>query len=122
MEGLRHRYLVGVAVDPGDADTVVVSAASGPYLSYNPSSAEAYIYRKAKGGPFELTMEGLPEAKGTVASRLRTQPDEPGVFYAANNHGLYRSVNAGRSWNMLEIDWPQGAFRQGVDALAVFSA
>lgn len=36
MDRLRHGYLVGVAVDPGDPDTVVVSGASGPYVAYRP--------------------------------------------------------------------------------------
>ncbi len=122
MDGLRHRYLVGVAVDPGDPETVVVSGASGPYAAYRPSNAEAYVYRKTKGQPFELVMEGLPAAVGTVASRLVTHPEEPGVFFAANNHGLFRSKDAGRNWKALEVAWPEGVFRRGVGALAVFTA
>jgi hypothetical protein len=122
MDGLRHRYLVGMAVDPGDPETVVVSAASGPYLSYRPSNAEAYVYRKTRGEPFELAMEGLPEGIGTVASRLATHPEAPGVFFAANNHGMFHSEDAGRTWEVLEIKWPEGMFRRGVDALAVFGA
>lgn len=121
MDGLRHRYLVGVAVDPGDPDKVVVSAASGPYLAYNPGNAEAYVYRKANGGSFEQAMDGLPQAQGTVASRLATHPEEKGSFYAANNHGLFHSEDGGRSWEAFGIEWPEGVFRRGVDALAVFS-
>lgn len=121
MAGLRHGYLVGVAVDPGDPDTMVVSGASGPYVSYRPSNAEAYVYRKAGEGPFELAMEGLPQAAGSVAGRLATHPDEPGVFYAANNHGLFRSSDAAASWEALDIDWPAGVFRRGVHALIAFT-
>lgn len=120
MQGLQHRYMVGVAVDPGDPDTVVVSGASGPYSSYRPSNAEAYLYRKTAGQPFELAMEGLPSAPGTVANRLATHPDEPGVFHAANNHGLFRSTDSGASWSAIEVEWPQGVFDRGVDALAAF--
>ena len=120
MDGLQHGYLVGVAVDPGDPDTVVVSGASGPYLAYRPSNAEAYMYRRVGGRPFELAMEGLPNGRGTVASRLATHADEPGVFYAANNHGLFRSKDGGVSWKALEIAWPDGVFRRGVDALIAF--
>jgi photosystem II stability/assembly factor-like uncharacterized protein len=120
MDGLRHGYLVGVAVDPGDADTVVVSAASGPYVAYRPGNAEAYVYSKTAGQPFELAMQGLPGARGTVASRLATHPGQPHTFYAANNHGLFGSQDGGMSWKGLEIAWPQGVFRRGVDALAVF--
>jgi len=121
MDRLRHGYLVGVAVDPGDPDTVVVSGASGPYVAYRPSNAEAYLYRKTVGHPFELAMEGLPDARGTVASRFATHPDEPGVFYAANNYGLFRSQDAGRSWKALKIAWPDGVFERGVDALVAFA-
>jgi len=119
MEGLRHGYLVGIAVDPGDPETVVVSAASGPYRAYSPGEARAYLYRKAGGGGFELLSEGLPEARGTVASRLATRPTAPGVFYAANNHGLFRSADGGREWEVMPIHWPAGAFDEGVEALAV---
>jgi hypothetical protein len=116
MDGLRHRYLVGVAVDPADPDTVVVSAATGPHVAYSPRNAEAYLYRKRVDEPFELAMTGLPEGVGTVASRLVSVPDEPGVFYAANNHGVFRSSDAGAAWQQLDIPWPEGVFNDGVDA------
>jgi photosystem II stability/assembly factor-like uncharacterized protein len=121
MDGLRHGYLVGVAVDPGDPETVVVSGARGPYVAYRPGTAEGYVYRKAAGQPFTLAMEGLPDSQGTVASRLATHPDWPGVFYAANNRGLFRSDDGGKTWTALEIPWPEGAFRHGLAALAAFT-
>lgn len=121
MDGLRHRYLVGVAVDPGNPDTVVVSAASGPYTAYSPQSAEAFLYRKRNDGPFELAMAGMPEGLGTVASRLISVREEPGVFYAANNHGLFRSPDAGAYWQPLDITWPAGVFDHGVDALVALN-
>ena len=120
VDGLRHRYLVGVAVDPGDADTVVVSAARGPSVSYDARRAHAYVYRKSGGGPFELAMDGLPEAEGTVASQFATQAAEAGVFYAANNHGVFRSDDAGRRWQELSIRWPEGVFRTRVNGIVVF--
>ncbi len=117
VQGLHHRYLVGVAVDPADPDTVVVSAASGPFVAYRPRNAEAYVYRKTAGRAFELAMEGLPDSQGTTASRFTTAPDERGVIYAANNHGLFRSPDGGRTWKALDIPGAQRAFAHGVDAL-----
>jgi photosystem II stability/assembly factor-like uncharacterized protein len=40
-DGLKHLYLVGVAVDPADPDTVIVSATDGPGSAYWPRSAKA---------------------------------------------------------------------------------
>jgi len=94
-----------------------VSSASGPWVAYSPRRAEAFVYRKTARRSFEPAMEGLPAADGTIASRLATNPDEPGVIYAANNHGVFRTADAGRTWQALEIPWPQRAFARGVEAL-----
>jgi photosystem II stability/assembly factor-like uncharacterized protein len=118
QDGLKHRYLVGVAVDPADPDTVTVSATEGPWFAYGPRSAETYIYRKTGLDRWEQAMSGLPEAKGTTASRFATHAGEPGVIYAANNRGLFRSDDAGRSWKFLDIPWPEPGLADGVAALA----
>ena len=46
IEGLRHGYLVGIAVDFGNPDAVVVSASNGPFRSFSSDDAETYLYRK----------------------------------------------------------------------------
>jgi hypothetical protein len=117
-DGLKHPYLVGVAVDPADPHTVIVSATDGPGSAYSPPHAEAYVYRKTGLKRWELAMSGLPEAKGTTVSRFATHAGEPGVMYAANNHGLFRSGDAGRSWKALDLRWPEPGLEDGVEALA----
>ena len=67
---------------------------------------------------WEQAMSGLPEAKGTTVSRFATHPGEPGVIYAGNNRGLFRSDNAGRSWKPLDLSWPEPGLADGVEALA----
>jgi photosystem II stability/assembly factor-like uncharacterized protein len=116
-DGLRHRYLVGVAVDQADPDTVIVSAADGPGFAYRPQTAETYVYRKMTRRSWEVAMQGLPDPRGTTVSRFATHPAERGVVYAANNRGVYRSGNAGRTWTVLEIPWPRDALAHGVEAL-----
>ena len=63
-------------------------------------------------------MSGLPEAKGTTASRFATYVGEPGVIYAANNRGLFTSEDAGLSWKALDVPWPEPGLTDGVEALA----
>ena len=115
---MKHRYLVGVAVDPADPDTVIVSATASPGSAYWPRSAEAYVYRKTGLERWEQVMIGLPGSKGTTVSQFATNAGEPGVVYAANNHGLFRSDDAGRSWKALDFPWPEPWFADGVEALA----
>src|SRR5580698_1714773 len=113
-DGLKHLYLVGTAVDPADPDTVIVSATDGPGSAYSPRRAEAYVYRKTGLKPWEQAMSGLPQAKGTTVSQLATHAGEPGVIYAANNQGLFRSDDAGRSWKALDLAWPEPGLQDGV--------
>jgi photosystem II stability/assembly factor-like uncharacterized protein len=117
-DGLKHRYLVGVAVDPADPDNVIVSATDRPGSAYWPRWAKAYVYRRTGLKRWEQAMSGLPEAKGTTASRFATHAGEPGVIYAANNRGLFRSDDAGRSWKALDFPWPEPGLADGVEALA----
>ena len=120
-DGLKHRYLVGVAVDPADPDTVIVSAADGPGSAYWPRSAKAYVYRRTGLKQWEQAMSGLPEAKGTAVSQFATHAGEPGVIHAANNRGLFRSDDAGQSWQALDLSWPAPGLADGVEALACLS-
>jgi hypothetical protein len=117
-DGLQHRYLVGVAVDPTDPDTVIVSATDGPFVAYRPQSAEAYLYRSTGRNRWEQAMTGLPQAKGTTVSRFATHPTEPGAIYAANNRGLFRSDDAGGSWKAPDVPWREPGLADGVEALA----
>jgi photosystem II stability/assembly factor-like uncharacterized protein len=117
-DGLKHRYLVDVAVDPADPDTVIVSATDGPGSAYSPQRAEAYLYRKTGHERWEPAMNGLPEAKGTTVARFATHAGEPGVIYAANNRGLFRSDDAGRGWKALNLPWAKPGLEDGVQAIA----
>ena len=117
-DGLKHLYLVGVAVDPADPEGVIVSTTDGPWSAYRPRSAEAYVYRKIGLKRWEQAMSGLPEARGTTVSRFATHVGEPGIIYAANNRGLFRSDDAGLNWKRLDLPWPKAGLADGVHALA----
>jgi hypothetical protein len=91
-DGLAYHYLWSVAVDPADPDTLVISAAPGPQQAHNPQSAESAIYRRSGGSPWQVVRDGLPPARGLLTSVLATNEAEPGVFYAANSQGVFRST------------------------------
>jgi photosystem II stability/assembly factor-like uncharacterized protein len=117
--GLQHQYLWGAAVDPGDPETLVVSAAASPGNAHDLDGAESFIYRKTPGEEWHVVSDGLPEPRGTRVSVLTTVISEPGIFYAANNHGIYRSADAGLTWDRLPIPWPRELEEQGARGMAV---
>lgn len=100
--GLEHRYVWGLAVDPGDHETVVVSAASGARTAHRPERADAHVYRRdGTGEGWQRAMRGLPDTEGTVRAVLAA--GEAGEFLALTNRGLFYSGDAARSWSRLDL-------------------
>ncbi len=118
-EGLHHHYLWSVAVDPADPDTIVISAAHGPQQAHNPMSAESAVYRRSHHSPWQQIRAGLPEEKGLLTFVLTVNPAELGVFYAGSNKGIFRSTDAGSSWEELLMHWPHNFQMGRVNALVV---
>jgi photosystem II stability/assembly factor-like uncharacterized protein len=116
QDGLDHRYVWGLAVDAGDPDTVVVSAADGARRAHTPERAEAYVYRR-DGDAWTVAMDGLPGPEGSVRAVLAA--GESGEFYALSNCGLFRSDDAARSWDRLGVEWPPAYESQVGRGLAV---
>lgn len=103
QDGLEHRYVWGLAVDPADPERVVVSAATSARQAHR--EGDSYVYRKAGGEPWErLDDRGLPTGEGVLRAVL-SGGREPGELFALHNRGLYRSTDGGDSWNRLGIEW-----------------
>jgi photosystem II stability/assembly factor-like uncharacterized protein len=118
QEGLEHRYCWGLAVDPGDPETVLVSAASGARTAHTHRTADAHLYRKRGDGGWEsLDGNGVPTGEGALRAVLAAG-DAPGELYAANNHGCYRTGDAGDDWERL-VAWPETLRESTVRGVAV---
>jgi photosystem II stability/assembly factor-like uncharacterized protein len=67
MEGLRHGYLFGIAVDSGNPEAVIISASNGPSRSYLAENAETFVYRRdGDGKEWKSVTDGLPKAIGST--------------------------------------------------------
>jgi photosystem II stability/assembly factor-like uncharacterized protein len=120
-DGLRHRYAYGLAVEPDDPESIVISTARSAMTAHNAASAESWVYRRAAGEPWRVVSHGLPEAAGTTISSLVADPNDPGVVYAANNRGVYRSADMGESWERLGIEWAEEYEGERVAGVAISS-
>lgn len=118
-EGIERHYLYGLAVDPGNPDTVVVSAAESPFKAHSSQSADSTVYRRSGPGPWREVREGLPEPLGTLRALLAADAGEAGVFYAANNRGVFRSADAGVSWEPVLASSTGHFPNQSTNAIAV---
>lgn len=103
--GLDVGYLRSVAIDPGDPNVVVVSASSGPHSAYVAGRSDGRLYRRVAGrstelGTWEHVRDGWPEPPGTIAPLLCAGA-APGEMWAADERGLNRSEDGGRSWRQV---------------------
>lgn len=106
QDGLDHRYVWSVASAPGDPETVLVSSARGAGRAHS-QPAESYVYRRTAADESWHRLDGgLPTGEGVLRAVLASGEDDD-EFYAANNRGVFRTADAGDTWDQLAIDWPE---------------
>lgn len=116
--GLRHRYAWSVALVPGAPGTALLTAATSARHAHDRDRAEAHLYRRAGDGePWREVGEGPPAPGRTRAPVLAAGTAEQGVVYAGADGGLYRSSDAGASWERLRVEGADGWTATRVHAL-----
>jgi photosystem II stability/assembly factor-like uncharacterized protein len=95
--GLDVGYLRSVAIDPGQPEIVVVSAASGPHSAYVAGRSDGRLYRRLARGEWERVRDGWPEKASTIAPLLCAGATA-GELWAADERGVHRSADGGTSW------------------------
>jgi photosystem II stability/assembly factor-like uncharacterized protein len=104
-KGLGHNYLVSLALDSTDPQSVIVSASRTAMQSHAIDQADSVIYRKSKEDEKWHLPIGLPRSEGTLATLLSSNPTIGGEFYGVNNRGIFCSTDSGITWKALEIQW-----------------
>ena len=95
--GLEVGYLRSVTIDPGQSEAVVVSASSGPHTAYMAGRSDGRLYRRVAPGRWERVLDGWPERPSTIAPLLCAGA-KAGELYAADERGVHRSEDGGKSW------------------------
>jgi photosystem II stability/assembly factor-like uncharacterized protein len=95
--GLEVGYLRSVAIDPGEPDGVVVSASSGPYTAYVAGRSDGRLYHRVTRERWERVRAGWPEPPSTIAPLLCAGA-KPGEMWAADERGVHRSDDRGKTW------------------------
>lgn len=116
--GLRDsRHIARIAIDPTNSDNVYVAV---PGHLWGPNK-ERGLYKSTDGG--ETWTNILSKDEDTGAVDVAIDPTDPGILYAAlyqrrrapfgfvgggPGSGLYKSVDAGRTWRRLTSGLPDG--------------
>ena len=95
--GLEVGYLRSVAIDPGQPELVVVSASSGPHSAYVAGHSDGRLYRRVSSERWERIRDGWPEQASTIAPLL-CSGTTAGEVWAADERGVHRSADGGKSW------------------------
>lgn len=100
-DGLDVGYLRSVAIDPGDPETVLVSAASHAHAAYVTGRSDGRVYRRGgRGeapGAWERVTDGWPDPPATIAPLLAAGLHD-GELWAADERGVHRSDDGGATW------------------------
>lgn len=99
-------YLVDIAVNHADPDTIIASASKSPRNAYQPQGAESVLVRKEGKESWNVIEAGLPQATASTAFHLMTHPTKANHFYALNNRGLFQSQDGGLTWDKIALEWP----------------
>jgi len=112
-EGLEVTYLRSVAIDPGDPDVVIVSAASHPHRAYMAGRSDGRLFRREGAGRWRRVSEGWPDPPDTIAPLL-VAGRAPGELWAADERGVHRSDDGGRRWEPVAAFEPRPAWLRGL--------
>lgn len=99
-EGLEVGYFRSVAIDPGDPELVLASAATRPRSAYVAGHADGRLYRRIGADAWVRVTEGWPDPPSTIAPLIRAG-SEPGELWASDERGVHRSGDGGRSWERI---------------------
>jgi photosystem II stability/assembly factor-like uncharacterized protein len=95
--GLEVGYLRSVAIDAERPEGVVLSASSGPYSAYVAGRSDGRLYRRVTPERWERVRDGWPEPASTIAPLLCAGVTG-GELWAADERGVHRSDDGGKSW------------------------
>jgi photosystem II stability/assembly factor-like uncharacterized protein len=101
-DGRDRHYTWALAPDPGDPDTWFVSASTGPFAAHrNDRHAEAFVYRRRAGEPWQALDGGLPQPLEAMPYALLFAGGR--LFAGLQDGRLFASHDGGDTWTLQQI-------------------
>lgn len=112
IDGIKYRYGYGLAVNSNNSSNIVIATSNSPFNAHNyddDTFSTIYYVDKEHESAWTEADEGLPAPEGTLISAIS---EKDGIFYIANNKGVFYSESGGKSWTSLAIEWPESLTHQ----------
>ncbi|MEB7745938.1 hypothetical protein NGB19_03975 [Staphylococcus equorum] len=112
IDGIKYRYGYGLAVNSNNSSNIVIATSNSPFNAHNyddDTFSTIYYVDKEHESAWTKADEGLPAPEGTLISAIS---EKDGIFYIANNKGVFYSESGGKSWTSLAIEWPESLTHQ----------
>jgi photosystem II stability/assembly factor-like uncharacterized protein len=101
MAGMKEvLVVVSLAIDPAHPDVMYAGTSGGVYKSLDHGRTWAKAHRGL------ISPELLSSSRALMVNVLAINPQQPEVVYVATLNGLYKSVNAGDSWQRIGQSLP----------------
>jgi hypothetical protein len=94
--------LRSVAIDPEHPDVMVVSASTGPHSASVAGRSDGRLYRRLTRDRWQRVRDRWPEPPTTIAPLLCADA-KGGQLSAADERGLHRSDDGGKSWRRVAM-------------------
>lgn len=99
-DNLPTQAIGGIAFSPADGGTVIITTGDNVFGGGG-TFAGMGAFRSSDGGATWTKATGIPE--GIISFRVAVDPSNPNVVYAATGGGLFRSADAGRSYENVAL-------------------
>jgi photosystem II stability/assembly factor-like uncharacterized protein len=107
-QGLEGTYCWSLAMGSGASRVFVMSAAKSAYGAHYERYAKSCVYRREGNGRWEKTPGGLPNPQNHRAAVITAVDTAPGLFFLSTEGSVFRSMDEGKIWQELSIDWLNG--------------
>ena len=119
QDGLHDSYCWCAAISSSPSRTLLISAASSALGAHYAEFADAAVYRREVGSPWQRIESGLPKPQGHRAAVIAAKKSASREFFLSTEGSVFLSADDGRHWDELRVKWLESRLEHAADIAVV---